>query len=278
MNAESPQDIDSPQPRPRRSWGLRFSLLTMVLLVTVAALAISHWRMSAELAKKNQRVEQLHESLGIPPVTDPAKVTAVGVPVLEQHDIGKNIALQWHLVIPEGKEFVLCLAVDEIPKKGLPEDVIRVGTLTEGDVRVSLSIEKEYPADPVITIQSWNLSPHVRPKRLYQKATPVNDDRWMEAFYSIEGDSIAGYSFSDGRPTLWHRTKSDGLLPMKGFGLGYQTETFEPDETIILRRTRRFQVEPSNASSDDENLAPDIAPGIMLWLEPKTEESKPAAP
>lgn len=263
MNAESPQDIDSPQPRPRRSWGLRFSLLSMILFMTVIALAISRWQLSEQLAEMKVRNDQLGKSLGIPPIHDPAKVTAIGVPVMVPD------AWEWHLVIPKGKQYDLFVAFTHVPYEGLPENPIHVDTLTDGEIRFNLSIDKPEILPPTVTVRGhYVLPPQKTTTMLYQSLSP-REASWLAHFGGESPEVDRGEGVPGSEKTKWYRTRNEGLIADPEF----VATTFNPDEAIVLRRTRVYPIKES-----DDDSQPKTCAGMMVWLVPKEAEDPSGKP
>ncbi|QDU77216.1 hypothetical protein Pan97_42780 [Bremerella volcania] len=261
MTTPQEHQVDVPDSRKKRSWRIRFSLLSMILLITVVALSISHWQMSEQLAQMKVRTEQLSDSLGIPPVSDPTKVTAIGVPLMVDD------AWEWHLVIPEGKEYDLYVAFTHVPGEGLPENPIHVESITNGEVRINLSIEKQEMTGPIAVVQGkYVLPPQGATTMLYHGMSP-REASWLKNFAG-EKRNIARGSSTTGRENLkWYRTRNEGLIKDPEF----VATLFDPDDVIVLRRTRVFPMKEEGDKTEPKTCA-----GMMVWLVPKVAEDQAA--
>ncbi|PQO41813.1 hypothetical protein C5Y96_00115 [Blastopirellula marina] len=258
MTASEQHGADVP-PSRKKSWGIRFSLLSMILLITVVALSISNWQKSQQLSRLKVRTEQLSQALGIPLVTDSTKVTAIGVPVLA------NASWEWHVVIPEGKEYDLFVAFTHLPAEGLPEDPIHVESLTNGEVRINLSIEPEVDLPTTVTVRGRYVVPAQAVQTMLYHGLSPREASWL-LHYGGESRAVARH---DGGPK-WYCTRNEGLIQDPE----YVVTTFDPDEAIVLRRTRVYPVE--DPTSDDD--APRTCAGMMVWLAPKVPEDETANP
>lgn len=251
---ESPeQNVERSASPQKRSWGIRFSLLSMILLITVVALAISRWQLSEQLSQLKVRNEQLSQALGIPPITDRTKVTAIGVPVMAQD------SWEWHVFLPEGKEYDLYVAFTHVPGEGLPENPIHVETLTNGEVRINLSIDPQELLPPTATVSGRYVVPAQDVQTMLYHGLSRREASWL-AHYGGEYREVAR-----GEGDKWYRTSSQGLIDDPEF----VATTFDPDEPIVLRRTRVFPIE--NPSDEEQ---PKTCAGMMVWLVPKVAEDQ----
>jgi len=259
MTTSGENDVHVPDSPKKRSWGIRFSLLSMILLITVVALSISHWQISEQLSKMKLRTEQLGKSLGIPEVSDPTKVTAIGVPVMA-HD-----TWEWHLVIPQGKQYDLYVAFTHVPQEELPENPIHVDLLTDGEVRINLSINKAEDFGPTVTIQGKYVRPPQKAKTMLYHGLSPREASWLDHFAGESRDVSKGKAASSNSRFKWYRTRNEGLIQDPEF----VTTSFDPDEVIVLRRTRVFPMD-----DEDDKTEPKTCAGMMVWLVPKVAEDK----
>lgn len=257
MNTPEKHDVHVSDSPKRRSWGIRFSLLSMILLITVVALSISHWQMFEQLSQMKVRNEQLSQALGIPPITDSTKVTAIGVPVMTQE------SWEWHVFLPEGKEYDLYVAFTHVPGEGLPENPIHVESLTNGEVRINLSIDPQEHLPPTVTVRGRYVVPAQDVQTMLYHGLSRREASWL-AHYGGEYREVAR-----GEGDKWYRTSSQGLIDDPEF----VATTFDPDQPIVLRRTRVFPIE--NPSDDEQ---PKTCAGMMVWLVPKAAEDEVVDP
>jgi hypothetical protein len=79
-------------------WRPRVSILNLLLLTTIVALAIVVLRLYGELAAEKSRRLQLLQKGGILQVTDPAAIHVVQVSTL-----GERNTLRWRIFVPDGR-------------------------------------------------------------------------------------------------------------------------------------------------------------------------------
>lgn len=117
--------VDSASDRRR---GFRVSLLTLMLLMTIAALAIG----LIVVGRNNRRLEEVNQTLsaennrlrdevGELSVEDPKKLHAVRI------ETDSYLDWQWRIWIPEGVAYRLRGVASDVPKEGLPQE--RGGTI-----------------------------------------------------------------------------------------------------------------------------------------------------
>lgn len=134
---------------PRRT---RFSLLTLVLLTTIVALAVTVALLYRELAPLRTEVRQLRKETGQLLIDDPSKLHVIGV------ETYNDWAWKWRLWVPAGRTIRFGFAAQEIPKQGefpspralnvppKPEGremlvTARIETKPDGALRLALSSE-----------------------------------------------------------------------------------------------------------------------------------------
>lgn len=100
---------EMPTPRPR------FSLLTLVLVTTIVALAVSVGLLYREVGPLRIEVKRLRAEVGELDVRDKSKIHAIQVPS------GSKLEWKWRIWIPEGITYSLRSSGGDIPKEGFPE-------------------------------------------------------------------------------------------------------------------------------------------------------------
>jgi hypothetical protein len=100
---------------PTRNWRPRFSLLSALLLMTVAGLAIIVVRLWREVGPLRAEVAQLRNETGRLSVGDPTRVHAIEVRTREP------LLWKWRVWVPEGQKNVLArYYFGKIPSSGIP--------------------------------------------------------------------------------------------------------------------------------------------------------------
>ncbi|MEN0109187.1 MAG: hypothetical protein AAF805_00545 [Planctomycetota bacterium] len=93
----------------------RISLLSLLLLTAVVALAATvalQWQELGPLRAENRR---LRDEVGELSIDDPAKLHAIRV------DTGEPRTWKWRVWVPDGKAYRVCLADRAIPTNGFPD-------------------------------------------------------------------------------------------------------------------------------------------------------------
>ena len=98
---------------PEKSLRPRFSLLALLLLVSVAAFATVVWRQHHELRALRGEIQSLRQQLGLLTIDDPEMV--YGVEVKEPG----GYRWRWRIYLPGGRDFWLHMA-HTVPAEGLP--------------------------------------------------------------------------------------------------------------------------------------------------------------
>lgn len=86
---------------PQRRLPPRFSLLTLILLGTIAAMAVTLWRNGEEIVPLRTELMDLRKQLGYFPIEHPDKIT------IQEADVVTTKAWRWQMYLPTGKEFLL---------------------------------------------------------------------------------------------------------------------------------------------------------------------------
>ncbi len=95
---------------------LRFSLLNLVFLMTCVAMAVGLWQLNTEQVPLRVENKRLNGERGTLVVEDSTKVNAMRVPTRFADNPGT-----FRVLIPDGEKYVAIVAVNDIPKEGLPE-------------------------------------------------------------------------------------------------------------------------------------------------------------
>lgn len=239
----------------------RFSLLSLLLAITVAAVAVSHWLTSRELRiardaiKEEQRtIRRLNDQLGHLTIDDPARVHIIALfdPTLAPKDYGaaftKQDNLGWRVHFPAGTRWNLYASFAGIPKQGFP--------VPTSDVL--LPVSKGQVCDIYFSCRQSSSLGWVAElafeDQVERSFIPTKQAEWLSSTEPCEGE-CAGEC--QGFPSGLH---------------GYCTESFGPDEKIILLRQRRMM--PPATTNRPWNSDPNPCQGLMIWLEPAAANRK----
>ncbi len=101
----------------------RFSLLTLLLLLTIAAIVVTVWQLYAELGPLRGEVKRLRNEVGELSVDDKTKLHAIRVPT------DAESTWKWRVWIPKGRATVAHFHWGDISLTGLPNTPYAVVSL-----------------------------------------------------------------------------------------------------------------------------------------------------
>jgi hypothetical protein len=235
---------------------LRFSLLTVLIVVTLICVTTSHILTSIRLSRIEERNRELQRTIrerndrdGILTVDDPQLVHVIArVPDINDAAVPTPpTGCSWQMHIPSGKKYRICWATSQIPLEGLPglksgDRLLRTGSenLTRLEVRYP---EPVNPAtDRCLFLFEFDCS----------TIDPADDDWWQSRV--LPEDNL----WLDETPCSFEVAGGDCQ-----WGNSF-TESFSPIESIVLLRIRRQSPQISRLVRYD-----DPQPGFMVWLEPE---------
>jgi hypothetical protein len=93
----------------------RISLLTILLLMALAACGITIWRLWQEVGPLRTEVRRLRDEVGAISVDDPTRVHAIQV------DTNDELLWKWRIWLPENRTYVVRCVGENVPKEGFPK-------------------------------------------------------------------------------------------------------------------------------------------------------------
>ena len=99
-----------------RRRGLRFSLLTLLLVMAIVALSITVAMLYVELGPLRKEVAELRTEVGRLNIEDPTKLHVMRV------ESDNDLEWKWRIWIPEGASYRLRSSGGSVPKQGFPTD------------------------------------------------------------------------------------------------------------------------------------------------------------
>ena len=215
----------------------RFSLLSLFLLVTLAAAVVSHWLANRSLRQQDQiiarqqgTIRELSDELGRLTVDDPAKVHVISLTAdLERPNPPWKTPLKWHIHLPRSTDWQVCWAAGVTPTSGVPAAKLgshRVTPSADGSVELTLSYGPRLGEGMSLVFHS-------------------DDDLW---FGDIPRETLAPFADND-----WIDNEIAGSQSGQA-----QTESSSPSGAVRLLRQWNLQNLKAIGSS----------PGIAVWLEP----------
>lgn len=219
-------------------WRLRFSLLTLLLLLTIAALAVTVWRQSFEIEPLRQEVRRLRQEVGQLTIDDESKIYAIRV-ITADLDVHR-----FRVYLPKNRRFNLNTRNETIPGK--------LNTQSRQEWFASLPGSG---SSGNIDSGEFTIDVQVRPD-------PKKPDHWDFA-YSINGRG--GGTTGAVVPWLADRrvwTISDEVHRGKQIEL-------DANDGLVLFALRKGDLKefPGGYSTTGPDESKEH-PGLMLWIEP----------
>jgi hypothetical protein len=226
----------------------RFTLLTLLLVVTLAAASVSHWLTSRELLvlrergeEQKEQIRELSHRLGeLTPEDLPyVQVKSISTDHMpwELAPVGPKRAFQWHVHLPSHKKWRLCFATNAIPLSGVPEGEC-TDLETTSSVWSELGLEFRHEEE-----LGWTV--HIRCEAAKIKwltvPVPASDSHWLD----------------QDAPTSLERAGEPDLHNPE-----WLIEQFSCGQPVVLYRERRF-IERSDWEVKEN---PEPCEGFMLWL------------
>jgi hypothetical protein len=94
-------------PAARR--GLQFSLVTALLLVTIAALGVGLWRAGQVVVPLQQQVTRLKSKAGELEITEPLRAAAINLPAYDE------LTWRWRIFVPVSMQYAIRARCNRIP-------------------------------------------------------------------------------------------------------------------------------------------------------------------
>lgn len=177
----------------------RFSLRSMIVVISVAILALSHGLSSYRLYRSEKELAKLRRETGYLEISDPTKIHVVAVPVMDSR------TQRWRVYLPPGARYWLACHANDIPVRGVPD---RGGssTLEPGEWVVELRIDKDSSG-------KWSIKHHAQ----------------------SDLGAGGGTEQLEGAAADW---LNKGWVTMKQQAGTQKTDTFEVGEKVVLFRQR----------------------------------------
>lgn len=216
----------------------RISILTALLLLTIAGLATTVWRQSFEAEPLRQEVRRLRQELGHLTIDDENKIYAIRV---ASPDLDGN---RFRIYLPKNRKFVLRSRIQTIPGRSPGQSrkdwlaslggIGGTSTIDSSEFTIDVQVER-----PDAKSDHWNLR------------------------YNINGRG--GGAVGSEMPWLNDRRRWTSEAEA---GFDQQTER-DADEGLILFELRQGDLK--EFSGGYSVASPDKTkeqPGVMLWIEP----------
>lgn len=218
---------DHSEPDKRRR--VRFSLLNLMLAMTILAMAGTIW----QLAPLYFEVKKLREETGQLVVWNRSKVHAIQVPTYQEH------AWKWRLWVPRGQKLRVSVLTAKIPSQGFPSQSIGGGLISNDEIDpcelvITLSLNKQLDGALL-----WNLTQALSDTTTTTRfLVPTEATDWL-----IKGSSGASIG-----------------------AVGRTTRKMAEVEPLVLLRERHFY---GNSGQTPPPNQPETTDGIMVWITEK---------
>ncbi len=234
---------------PRR---LRFSLATLLLVTTIAAMGITITLLMREVGPLRAEVKFLREERGKLWVQDESKIHVIRIP--DYTDEGVN---KYRVYLPPGRNYKCVYQANDIPRKEIPSNGVD-GELPEiepGESILMLRFKPDVTHKPGDRGHSGVFQFTCRPSD-----STENGHSHSVRVYEQRSNWIVNKDIH--RPTLgWQE-------------ISQTTEVFDTHSKIVLYRVRGHdgkvlrRHEDGSMAEWTEIDPPDLADGFMLWIEP----------
>ncbi len=119
----------------------RFSLLTLLLVTTLVALAITITLLMREIGPLRAEVKKLRDETGKLWIEDETKIHAIQLPSDEE---GSERTYKFRVSLPPGRKYMVCYATQDIPQDGIPKALSSDSVLSSSEWVVKVVFEPEF--------------------------------------------------------------------------------------------------------------------------------------
>lgn len=235
--------LKAPLP-PNSSWRPRFSLLGLLALITIVALAITvtlQWRELKPLRAENKR---LNEERGTLVIADRSQVHAIKIPGRFAGE-GRD---SYRVFVPAGKRYWVFAVVNEIPKDGYPElKRFPDGTGTLGSGTDLPLFGRLDPGEHIVTIRTLRRGPERADIQLIVDHLDATANTPPKRWPSVTPDTYSVF----------------------GEGVKSVTALVNAAGKLVLLRRRVQAVAETEIYNSFATVEPDYPlDGVMAWIEP----------
>lgn len=232
----------------------RFSLLTMLLVMTIAGMAIVIALMWREVGPLRAANRQMRTELGLLTIEDPKRAHAISLPTLEDN------AWKWRIYLPPGRQYSLSLWSGHLPD--------RVGH------RGKSWFEEVRKAGTGMSESGSNYGEFLLEARLIK-----DGNGWVLATQSIHRDGDNS-SIGGGRTSVYQPSGdwlSDRRSRITSSDVAVSQKSFEPGEPILLLHLQRPVITETPGGGYTSQSPRGPADGVALWIEQRPAVAPAAA-
>jgi hypothetical protein len=217
------------EKRPR--FRLQFSLATLLLLVTIACMAVALWVTARELWTLRAENQQYRNESGYLTISDPKRLHVIQIPTTDAD------TWRWRVFVPDDRQFLLHTSVGDVSLAGYTGGSGTSTTIPAGEHTVSARIARDIAGKRVLRFDFGNGG---------STSTGMEGRRgdWLDR--DMRGYSTAG----------------------AGVGKTQSAEPGQPLELIRLRAMETVEVKHPDGSVTKESVTPKgAADGFLIWIE-----------
>ncbi|MEZ6072575.1 MAG: hypothetical protein R3C10_20515 [Pirellulales bacterium] len=205
--------MNDPETRPRRR--PQFSLLTLMLMTSIVALAITVVMLYREVGPLRRELKQLRDETGQLTIDDATKLHAIRV------DTQDELEWKWRIWVPKGAQYRLRAEGGSIPEQGYPDSGGTIVISEPGEYVVRYLIRRDPRSG------EWRGSLHLNSGSVGEDPQPWVD--WSTRSISSSGVGTSTQSFDTDQTVelIRHRVSQQsqgGKLaePVSGFAVWLQ--------------------------------------------------------
>ncbi|WP_147274312.1 hypothetical protein [Bremerella cremea] len=240
-------------------WRLRFSILSLMLLLAVVGLAISNWQISQKLIEAKEEVAQLRRTHHLLAPADPAKIQVL----LQETNLAGE--WQWRIALPAGDSYEVACQVGSMPQQGFPSQAQNCVSLPGGEeflvtVRLQHAGEQKWETTIVGTLIHEMGFAFRRNRSL---PIPDEDAWWMQ--YDRVQFPLAPRGELFKHPNQF----GDRVFYFKNKGVfDVEQISFPSDKPVVLFEQRVLDYDEKGNPTEAKNPSD----GMMIWLQRSEEE------
>jgi hypothetical protein len=216
----------------------RISLLTVLLLTTIAGMALVIVQLWREVGPLRKEVHKLRQFVGELSIDDHTRIHAI-----EVRQPNPNL-WRWRLFLPPGAQYKLVEFGGPLPPRGKLSNKHWLAALRNASIGSSEYLNEQFQGEFTLDVS----------------LAPV-EGGWRFQIFGLGSDAQSHYTFADNWPGRMGRSERSDIWPA-------QQRVFPPGEPILLLHLSK-RIRKSARGIGTEPQAPsELVEGIALWLEP----------
>lgn len=259
----APAPTEAPKRRPR------FSLLNLLLLMTIVVMGIVVTRMHSEFGPLKEENRRMKEERGMLAIEDESLLHAIRVPSEFTAQDGETFRVS----VPSGKRFFLYCTIGTTPHTGLP-NVRRAFVNNDGDVQTYSSNRSTClplpEGEQLVSLTMSSPASEISEEFDADRGKVVIGVRKPDQTHFISGTIRSNRCW----PGIVSHLEHYGIVSIQELGL--RTHVAAPGERLVLLRRQIVSQSFEDALLEKPlpKPTPETPEGIMLWIEPWNNPSE----